>query len=155
MRLWSLHPRYLDQQGLCGLWREAIMVRNALEQGEDHGYWNHPQLERFKDYRRTVEVLNFYLYQIYQESQERGYNFDENLFEWFDISRSYHKRLIGVSKDQVRFELSHLLKKLKARDRDRAMMLEMDSLPWGKIINPVFHLNDKRGVAEWERGELD
>ncbi len=27
MRLWSLHPRYLDPQGLMALWRETLLAK--------------------------------------------------------------------------------------------------------------------------------
>jgi hypothetical protein len=37
MRLWSLHPRYLDPQGLVALWREALLARAVLR-GETRGY---------------------------------------------------------------------------------------------------------------------
>ncbi|MFP5349479.1 MAG: pyrimidine dimer DNA glycosylase/endonuclease V, partial [Gammaproteobacteria bacterium] len=30
MRLWSLHPRYLDGRGLVALWREALLARKVL-----------------------------------------------------------------------------------------------------------------------------
>ena len=30
MRLWTLHPRYLDSQGLVALWREALLARAVL-----------------------------------------------------------------------------------------------------------------------------
>ena len=30
MRLWTLHPRYLDPQGLGGLWREALLAKAVL-----------------------------------------------------------------------------------------------------------------------------
>ena len=33
MRLWSLNPRYLDQKGLCGLWRKALQAQAILTQG--------------------------------------------------------------------------------------------------------------------------
>src|SRR5690606_6899395 len=42
MRLWSLHPRYLDRQGLLALWREALLARAVLR-GETRGYTLHPQ----------------------------------------------------------------------------------------------------------------
>ena len=55
MRLWSLHPRYLDRQGLLALWREALLARAVLG-GRTRGYRNHPQLERFGEARsRAVE----------------------------------------------------------------------------------------------------
>jgi hypothetical protein len=30
VRLWSIHPRYLDSQGLVALWREALLARAVL-----------------------------------------------------------------------------------------------------------------------------
>ena len=30
MRLWTLHPRYLDAQGLTALWRESLLARAVL-----------------------------------------------------------------------------------------------------------------------------
>ena len=47
MRLWSLHPQYLDPQGLVALWREGLLARKVLL-GDTQGYRNHPQLDRFK-----------------------------------------------------------------------------------------------------------
>ena len=37
MRLWTLHPKYLDPQGLVALWREALLARAVL-QGKTRGY---------------------------------------------------------------------------------------------------------------------
>ena len=48
MRLWSLHPKYLDSKGLVALWREGLLARAVLK-GETTGYKNHPQLDRFKN----------------------------------------------------------------------------------------------------------
>ena len=47
MRLWSLHPKYLDKLGLLGLWRESLLAQKVLL-GKTKGYKNHPQLIRFK-----------------------------------------------------------------------------------------------------------
>ena len=46
MRLWSVHPRYLDRQGLTAAWREALLAQKVLT-GTTRGYRNHPQLVRF------------------------------------------------------------------------------------------------------------
>ena len=48
MRLWSLHPRYLDPKGLVALWREALLAQAVLR-GATKGYRNHPQLRRFRE----------------------------------------------------------------------------------------------------------
>lgn len=34
MRLWSISPSYLDRQGLCGLWLEALLCQFVLIKGE-------------------------------------------------------------------------------------------------------------------------
>ncbi len=47
MRLWSLHPQYLDAQGLVALWREALLAQAVLR-GKTRGYQHHPQLQRFR-----------------------------------------------------------------------------------------------------------
>ncbi len=47
MRLWSLHPKYLDRQGLLAVWREGLLAQKVL-QGKTKGYKNHPQLKRFQ-----------------------------------------------------------------------------------------------------------
>jgi hypothetical protein len=45
MRLWTLHPRYLDRVGLVALWREALLAQAVLA-GRTRGYTRHPQLAR-------------------------------------------------------------------------------------------------------------
>jgi len=30
MRLWTIHPKYLDRQGLLALWREALLAQKVL-----------------------------------------------------------------------------------------------------------------------------
>jgi hypothetical protein len=41
MRLWSIHPEYLDAKGLVALWREALLAQNVL-QCNTKGYKKHP-----------------------------------------------------------------------------------------------------------------
>jgi hypothetical protein len=48
MRLWSLHPKYLDRAGLLAVWREGLLAQQVL-MGNTKGYKNHPQLNRFKE----------------------------------------------------------------------------------------------------------
>jgi hypothetical protein len=60
MRLWSLHPKYLDGQGLVALWREALLARAVLR-GETRGYTRHPQLDRFKEHPHPRLAINSYL----------------------------------------------------------------------------------------------
>ncbi len=48
MRLWSLHPKYLDRMGLVAVWREGLLAQAVLR-GNTKGYKNHPQLNRLKN----------------------------------------------------------------------------------------------------------
>jgi hypothetical protein len=114
MRLWSIHPRYLDRQGLLAVWREGLLAQSVLLKGEyiecpqckiktfekTHGncvcctkkhkiktpYWNHPQLLRFKQTNNTVKYIGLYLLEIWKEADKRGYNFDKRKIKYEEIT---------------------------------------------------------------------
>ena len=75
MRLWTLHPKYLDRQGLLGLWREGLLAQAVL-QGKTKGYRHHPQLARFQMHPDPVQAIAHYLREVHEEATRRGYNFD-------------------------------------------------------------------------------
>ena len=75
MRIWTLHPRYLDPQGLVALWRESLLARAVLR-GETKGYRHHPQLHRFQEQPAPRSAINGYLAGVLSEAQARGYSFD-------------------------------------------------------------------------------
>ena len=145
MRLWSLHPKYLDTAGLNGLWREACMARNALEEGKDHGYYEHPQLDRFKKQNHAQTYIHLYLKAIYEESVERGFNFDKEAFQQCYVDKS-----IAVANKQLDFEVGHLKNKLKDRDS----IEKHNNLTIGQRhldLHPLFYMINGP-VADWEKG---
>ena len=75
MRLWTLHPRYLDAKGLVALWREGLLAQKVL-QGATRGYRQHPQLVRFREAPDSVAAIATYLQSVVAEASERGYTFD-------------------------------------------------------------------------------
>ena len=77
MRLWSLHPKYLDAPGLVALWREALLAQAVLR-GETKGYRSHPQLRRFRDQMDPVIVITAYIQHVHSEAVVRGYRFDDS-----------------------------------------------------------------------------
>lgn len=113
MRIWSLHPKYLDSKGLIALWREALLAKHVLE-GKTKGYKNHPQLERFKEAKAPVDAINQYLKEIYTEASHRNYNFDKEKINW-NVTHSKLK----VTNGQLNYEVKHLLNKLHVRDLSR------------------------------------
>ncbi len=56
MRLWSIHPMYLDSKGLVALWREALLAQNVLLE-KTKGYKNHPQLIRFRASKNALGAI--------------------------------------------------------------------------------------------------
>ena len=110
MRLWSLHPRYLDPQGLVALWREALLARAVLC-GKTLGYRSHPQLERFSLHATPRSAISSYLQAVHAEASARNYSFDRG-----KIGPGRVKDPILVSSGQVRYEWQHLLAKLESRN---------------------------------------
>ncbi|HTX19445.1 MAG TPA: pyrimidine dimer DNA glycosylase/endonuclease V [Bacteroidota bacterium] len=123
MRLWSLHPRYLDAKGLVALWREALLARKVLR-GATKGYRHHPQLIRFNARHPVLPAIDTYLSAIADEAETRGYRFDRR-----KIGRTLSRRRFEVSEGQLRYELAHLKRKLRRRDPDRYRQLRRLSLP--------------------------
>lgn len=142
MRLWSLHPRYLDSKGLVALWREALLAQKVLK-GDTRGYRAHPQLERFRVESAGIAAIATYLEEIYRESVRRGYNFDKN-----KIAPGRIRTKIAVSAGQIDFELEHLRSKLRVRDHAC-----FERIAWLKrpLTHPLF-TRIPGPVEEWERG---
>lgn len=84
MRVWSIHPAYLDTKGLVASWKEGIQGLNALRNPrKPNGKWamfaHHPQLIRFKRFENPELCLSEYLHFIADEADRRNYNFNRNL----------------------------------------------------------------------------
>jgi hypothetical protein len=113
MRLWSIHPRYLDSKGLVALWREALLAQKVLREGSA-AYANHPQLVRFRNHSNPTRAIADYLTEIWNESRRWGYRFQRN-----KIGRGGTKERIQITKGQLRHEFNWLLQKLRRRDQVR------------------------------------
>ena len=116
MRLWSLHPRHLDPQGLVALWREGLLARAVLHE-ETRGYRNHPQLDRFKAHTQPKRAIDAYLVVVQDEATARGYRFDRS-----KLGRIHRVASIAVERGQLEHERAHLLGKLlKTFGEDRVL----------------------------------
>lgn len=140
MRIWSLHPKYLDSKGLVALWRETLLAKHVLE-GKTNGYKNHPQLDRFKTAKYPVDSINQYLSEVYAEASARKFNFDKHKIDW-----KFRKSKLPVTKGQIRYEVEHLLAKLKKRDPNKYRELKSKSTVDG---HPIFSVVAGR-VEAWE-----
>jgi len=114
MRIWSVHPIYLDQKGLVALWRETLLAQKVLL-GLTRGYTHHPQLNRFRDTGNPIGAIAEYLRHVATEADARGYNFNKDKINGATFSQG----IITVSTGQLMYETKHLLEKLRNRDPDR------------------------------------
>jgi hypothetical protein len=141
MRLWSLHPRYLDPQGLVALWREALLAQAVLR-GETRGYRHHPQLERFRSSSDPLAAISLYLKAVHVEATARGYNFDKA-----KIKPNRATLELPVGEGQLQFEWEHLLAKLKSRN-PALFQKWRGTAPLE--THPLF-VQHPGGIADWER----
>jgi hypothetical protein len=141
MRLWSLHPSYLDRQGLLACWREGLLARKVLI-GQTKGYRNHPQLQRFKAQPDPMAAIDGYLIEIHTESVRRGYSFDRS-----KLGDGKVLQKLNVTDGQLKYELEHLKNKLRLRDPDRYQVVATLKQP---LPHPLFDVVTG-GVENWER----
>ena len=133
MRLWTLHPRYLDAKGLVAAWHEALLAQKVL-QGATRGYRNHPQLTRFKAHPDPVAALAEFLRGLATEAKSRAYHFDST-----KISTSQTRRKIPVTTGQMTYEWEHLHRKLLTRDparhRELASITSPEPHPLFRVVS--------------------
>lgn len=141
MRLWSLHPQYLDPAGLVALWREGLLAQAVLG-GRTSGYTRHPQLLRFRLQSDPLASLGSYLHSVADEADRRGYSFAR---EKLPLRRDVGP--INLTEGQLHFEWSHL--KTKLRSRSPVVYAELDQLT-APLQHPVFVIVP--GLVEsWEK----
>ena len=141
MRLWSLHPKYLDTKGLTAAWLEALIAQKVL-QGGTGGYRNHPQLERFKSQPEPAAAIAAFLAAICEEGKRRGYRFDES-----KIAADPASRRIPVTRGQLLYEWALLQHKLQRRDPQKHRELLGVSEP---EAHPLFVVVPGE-IESWER----
>lgn len=142
MRLWSIHPRYLDTQGLTALWREALLARAVLR-GLTRGYRHHPQLLRFRAHPAPRAAISTYLRCVHEEARRRGYAFNGG-----KVGSGRTAVRIPVSAGQLAHEWRHLMRKLARRSPAQRRA-------WRATAQPQVHplMRRRAGPVEhWERG---
>ncbi|HEY6001156.1 MAG TPA: pyrimidine dimer DNA glycosylase/endonuclease V [bacterium] len=141
MRLWSLHSRCLDAQGLVALWREALLAQAVLL-GRTRGYRYHPQLTRFRETRSPAGAIAAYLRGVHEEAARRGYQFDAGR-----IVAAGRAEPIAVTRGQLDYEWEHLANKLRVRAPEWLAGLGARARP---VPHPIFRVVPGP-VEAWER----
>jgi hypothetical protein len=141
MRLWSLHPAYLDSQGLVALWRESLLARKVLV-GQTRGYRHHPQLIRFQAQAHPEQAIERYLWGVYAEALRRGYQFDGS-----KLGPEPTGALLPVTEGQMQYEWQHLRRKLRQRAPANYRQMARVTEPQ---THPLFYIV-AGAVEAWER----
>jgi hypothetical protein len=170
VRLWTIHPSYLDARGLVAAWREGLLAQKALG-GATRGYARHPQLERFKASPDPAASIARYLRALLAEAEARGYSFDASRIAGGaagggavaggGTAEGGARTAVGapppmpVNAGQVRYELELLRWKLERRSPADLRRLP-DKLAGGGAGGPAILLNpafsSRPGPIEgWER----
>jgi hypothetical protein len=150
MRIWTLHPKYLDQKSLGAAWREGLMAQSALSKylkGKKVGYANHSQLIRFKSQDNPLQLLCNYLHYLWEDSVERGYSFNRRLIQ---LEKTNHK--LKENQGQLEYEWHLLLSKLKIRSPYQ-YTCRIDERTFEDLRpSPVFTIIPG-GIQDWEKGK--
>jgi hypothetical protein len=141
MRLWSLHPKYLDARGLVACWREGLLARHVLL-GLTRGYRNHPQLERLRATQDPAAYIDAYLSAVCDEADHRGYRFSRG-----KIGEQPILEMLSVTAGQISYEFEHLKGKLAVRDPQRLETLKPVDMP---EPHPIFRVVPG-GIESWEK----
>lgn len=142
MRLWTLHPKYLDPRGLAALWREGLLAQAVLN-GQTRGYTRHPQLTRFRETASPEASVASYLHAVLAEATRRGYRFDAA-----KIAPAAPAGAMTATEGQLDFEWAHLERKLRNR---APSWLEEIRPPVRPEPHPLFHIVPGPPAA-WEIG---
>lgn len=141
MRIWTVHPGYLDAKGLVALWRETLLALHVL-QGRTRGYRNHPQLTRFRAQLDPVASIGSYLEAVHDEAARREYRFDRSKLPGSRVVAQFDE-----TEGQLLYEWEHLMRKLRVRDPERAERFTEVDVP---EPHPLFRIVPGP-VAAWER----
>lgn len=144
MRIWSVHPRFLDGKGLVACWRETLLAQAVL-MGRTRGYTRHPQLVRFRAQEDPVGAVGAYLVGLADEAELRDYRFGRARID----RPGRNDRLIAVTGGQLAYEWAHLRAKLAVRSLEVAARWR-DATP---EPHPLFHVIPGP-IEDWERPGL-
>lgn len=147
MRLWSLHPRYLDRQGLTAAWREALLAQAVLL-GRTRGYTRHPQLQRFREQPEPERAIAALLTGILHEADARGYRFTREKI----VADPTGAPPITVTSGQLAYEWTLLYERMLRRSPEVAARwagpAEADTAE--AEPHPLFTVVEGP-IADWER----
>lgn len=111
MKLWSIHPKYLDKDTLFSCWEEALKVKTIIE---NRSRESNLQVSKFKQCDNPLAQINTYLYYLLQEALKRGYKLDSSKISF---GLTIFSKKIVIPRIQADFEFNILLKTMKSKNQ--------------------------------------
>lgn len=109
MRLWLIHPKYLDNKSLKKCWQDTLAAIVLLGRSKEDQQ-NYPQLERFLSHKTAEMQLHAYLYFLLQESFRRDLNYNSSKVNILLFLKS---EKMTVTKGELKSERQELLNQIK------------------------------------------
>ncbi len=91
--------------------------------------------------KNPVHAINQYLAEVHTEATQRGYNFDREKINW-----DFKPVTLTVTTGQMRYEVKHLLNKLRIRDPERYKELKLKK----KLENHSLFRIIEGEIESWE-----
>lgn len=154
MRLWSLHPKYVDRVGVVAMWNEGLQgLDSTLGAGKMHK--NHPQKQRFKCYGKEYEAAYLVQYLLHLVYIRDDINFNPDLL--FKRVRLMNKLYITtfiydgipISTKQVAYEQWWLYESIRGRSLNKAISL-LSTKTVDLDLHPLFYKVPGE-IENWEK----
>lgn len=114
MSLWTVHPKYLDKQGLISLWREGLLAQKVLN-GELDVKLSNPIWRQFRQAENPLKAIGSSPSLWRRKGARGGYKFSHEKI----IYPNFEDYEIPVRPQDLIFEMKHLRGRLKLRDRGK------------------------------------
>lgn len=154
MRLWTIHPKYLDGKRLTSQWKEGIQMMHIWKEiGENPepakrlGYVSHPQVRRLSnllvaDSGLISLLLHQHLTAVHEESVQRSYSFNKKLID--DLAPDCKNApKVYVTMGQVAYEFALMATK----NNEWSQKVAID--PY-MLCNPIFQVVSG-SIESWEK----
>ncbi len=146
LRLWSLHPRYLDPKGLGAVWREGLLAQAVLH-GNTTGWRKHSHLLRFAYHPSPMRAIGCYLLAVYDEATTRGYHYRREKI----LAPTLKVPSIPVTVGQLLYEWRLLKERVQTRSPPTyTTLLAVETQEPHPTPHPLF-VRVEGAVEPWER----
>lgn len=139
MKIWTVHPKYLNSTELIHAWRTGLYAQKSFSNDDifDLNISEHSSLDVFYSINTKIQsdAVTYYLMSIYNESVNRNYNFDRSLLsEVLDPDLK-----ISIYKSRVIDDYYELTEKYAKTNDEFSMLLHsVEKLE----LHPLFTVNN-------------